>query len=276
MRGVRARKGNPAPALESSAGYSALKIVELATDNKAARLIQRLQNYAIYFPNTPTLRGTAQDTQSRDPLGLSGGRLAEGYAEFRKNILDNDEALQDSVLELVDWVADIDTTDAAGSLLSPSVPRSKYVLRFTDRFMKKSRNQLTAYDASEGALYVLFCAILCLSPNAPKLLAVDNIDQALNPRLVARLMAKLSPWLKQADSERQLLFTAHNPAVLDGLDLTDDEVRLFAVERNSNGYTDIKPIKPTTELLALNEEYPLSPGCGRWPRLSVKTARFIL
>lgn len=253
-RGVRARKSN----LASSAGLSALKVVELATENKAARLIQGLQNYAIYCPNTPTLRGTVQDTQSRDPLGLSGGRLAEGFAEFRKNILDNDEDLQDSVLELVDWVADIDTTDAAGSLLSSSAARGKYVLRFTDRFMKKSRNKLTAYDASEGALYVLFCAILCLSPNAPKLLAVDNLDQALNPRLVTRLTAKLAAWLKQADPERQLLFTAHNPAVLDGLDLTDDEVRLFAVERNSDGHTQINPIKPSTELLALNEEYPLS------------------
>jgi len=124
--------------------------------------------------------------------------------------------------------------------------------------MKKSRNTLTAYDASEGALYVLFCAILCLSQNAPKLLAIDNLDQALNPRLVTRLTAKLSTWLQQSNAERQLLFTAHNPAVLDGLDLTDDEVRLFAVERNSNGHTCINRIRPTNELLALNEVYPLS------------------
>jgi energy-coupling factor transporter ATP-binding protein EcfA2 len=253
-RGVRTESSN----LANNAGLSALKVVELSTDNAAAQLIQRLQNYAIYCPNTPTLRGTVADPQSRDPLGLSRGRLAEGFAEFRKNILDKDLDLLDRVLELVDWVADIDTTDSAGALLSPSVPRSKHVLRFTDRFMKKSRNTLTAYDASEGALYVLFCAILCLSHNAPKLLAIDNLDQALNPRLVARLTSKLSTWLKEANTERQLLFTAHNPAVLDGLDLTDDEVRLFAVERNSDGHTCINRIKPTTELLALNEEYPLS------------------
>jgi len=183
------------------------------------------------------LRGTQIDSQSRDPLGLSGGRLAEGFAVFRKNILDKDETLLDTVLELVDWVADIETTDSAGALLSPSVRRSKYVLRFTDRFMKKSRNKLTAYDASEGALYVLFCGILCLSTQAPKLLAVDNLDQTLNPRLVTRLTAKLSEWLQQGDAERQLLFTAHNPAVLDGLNLMDDEVRLFAVDRNSEGHT---------------------------------------
>jgi predicted ATPase len=124
------------------------------------------------------------DPQSRNPLGLSGGRLAEAFAEFRKSILDHDENLLDSVFELVDWAADIQTTVSAGSLLSPSVARTREVLKFTDRFMRKSRNTLTAYDASEGALYVLFCAILCLSPHAPRLFAIDNLDQALNPRLL--------------------------------------------------------------------------------------------
>lgn len=259
-RGVRSPKTNQVAMinLADSAGLSALRMVELDPNNIAAKLIQTLQNYAIYCPNTPTLRGSLADPQSRDPLGLSGGRLAEGFAEFRRQTLDNDDDLLDSVLELVDWVANIETTEAAGSSLSPSVPRGKYVLKFTDRFMSKSRNTLTASDASEGALYVLFCAILCLSPNSPKLLAIDNLDQALNPRLVTRLTAKLSSWLKKADTERQLLFTAHNPAVLDGLDLTDDEVRLFGVERNSNGHTQINRIKMTTELLALNQEFPLS------------------
>jgi hypothetical protein len=33
--------------------------------------------------------------------------------------------------------------------------------QLTDRFMQQSRNELTAYDASEGALYVIFTALLC-------------------------------------------------------------------------------------------------------------------
>lgn len=51
-------------------------------------------------------------------------------------------------------------TDAVGDLLSPSVPRTENVLKFTDRFMASPRNTLTAADASEGALYVLFAAVL--------------------------------------------------------------------------------------------------------------------
>lgn len=251
--GVRNRRN-----LTPSAGLAALKLVEVSPDSPAALLMSRLQNYAIYSPNTPTLRALITDPQSRSPVGLSGGRLAEGFADFRKALLDQDEELFDSVLELVDWVDDIVTTTSAGALLSPSVARAKHVLKFTDRFMRQSRNALTAYDASEGALYILFCAILCLSPQAPRLFAIDNLDQALNPRLVGQLTSRLAGWLAHHGSDRQMLFTAHNPAVLDGLDLTNDDIRLFAVERNSEGHTVIRRIVLDPELQALHRDYPLS------------------
>jgi predicted ATPase len=251
-RGVRGDKSH----LSAAAGLSALKLVELPDKRPAAELLLTLQSYAIYCPNTPALRGIVPDQQMRQPLGLSGGGLPEAFHELRKT--HPDDGWLDDVFELIDWVCDISSTDAAGSLLSPSVARGKQVLKFTDRFMKKSRNALTGYDASEGALYVLFAAVLCLAEAAPRLLAVDNLDQALNPRLMARLTSKLAGWLKSAGEDRQLLFTAHNPAVLDGLDLTDDEVRLFAVERNSSGHTCIRRIVLSQKLLQQNEQYPLS------------------
>lgn len=251
--GVRNKKN-----LNPQAGLAALQLVDVAPDNPAARLMQCLQNYAIYCPNTPTLRGTVPDPQPRAPLGLSGGQLAEGFAELQKRFAADTSGVLDEVLELIDWVGDIQTTSHAAGLLSPKVARTQLMLKFTDRFMSKSRNELTAYDASEGALYVIFCAVLCLLPQAPKLLAIDNLDQALNPRLVTRLTARLSGWLNKGGQDRQLLFTAHNPAVLDGLDLTDPEVRLFAVERNSNGLTCVRRLELTPELTRLNEQYPLS------------------
>lgn len=252
-RGVRGHKEN----LADTAGLAALKLVEMPAEGAATRLVRTLQGYAIYCPNTPSLRGTVQDAQMRPPVGLSGGGLAEGFQDLQRIRSLRDGHLE-SVLDLIDWASDIGATEEARSLLSPSVPRSKYVLKFTDRFMEDSRNALTAYDASEGALYVLFSAVLCLSPGSPRLFAVDNLDQALNPRLISRLAERLAGWLKAASSSRQLLFTAHNPAVLDGLDLTDDEVRLFAVERNSDGHTCVRRVTVSDELLKLNHQYPLS------------------
>lgn len=254
--GVRGKKK-----LNPQAGLAALRLVDLEENNPASILMRTLQEYAIYCPNTPTLRGIEPDQQSRRPVGLNGGTLAEAF-ELLTKTLDSQgekgEQILDDILDLIDWVADVSTTTQAGSLLSPKVPRTKHQIKFTDRYMNKSRNELTAYDASEGALYILFSAILCLSPQAPKVFAIDNLDQSLNPRLLVSLVKKLSSWLRHNGEERQILFTAHNPAVLDGLDLKDDEIRLFAVERNSNGLTEIRRITLSDKLKQHQEQYPLS------------------
>lgn len=253
--------GDPEPGcsqqknLDASAGLAALKVVELQADEPASQLLKALQSYAIYTPNTPALRSTVQDPQTRAPVGLSGGGLAEGFEVLKRN---GDEDRLDEVLELLGWVSDVSVTDVVGDLLAPSVPRTKNVLKFTDRFMAPLRNTLTAADASEGSLYVLFAAILCLSPSSPSIFAIDNLDSALNPRLVTRLVSHLATWLAATNPSRQLLFTAHNPAVLDGLDLSDDEVRLFAVERNSDGHTKVRRIELSPALKQQNERYPLS------------------
>lgn len=252
---TRGPRGKSRLNLAESAGLAALKLVELTPENPACQLLKALQGYAIYSPNTPALRATVPDPQTRTPVGLVGGGLAEAFEALKKGL---DEDRLDEALGLIDWASDVVATDVAKALQSPSVPRAKQLLRFTDRFMASSRNTLTAYDASEGALYILFAAVLCLSPSSPSIFAIDNLDSALNPRLVTRLVGRLAEWLKAANPDRQLLFTAHNPAVLDGLALEDDEVRLFAVERNSAGHTAIRRIPFSPELQKLNSQYPLS------------------
>lgn len=255
--GVRSQ----AKSLNPKAGLAALKRVELAEDNPAAQLMQTLQDYAIYCPNTPALRGIAPDPQTRAPVGLNGGRLAEGFADLQRALhADNQagEAMLDDILTLIDWVDEVEVSQHANALLSNQVPRGKWMLKFTDRFMNANRNTLTAYDASEGALYILFCATLCLAEYGPKVFAIDNLDQALNPRLLTRLVSHLAAWLAYRDPDRQLLFTAHNPAVLDGLDLNDPEVRLFAVDRTQQGHTSVRRIVLSEPLHQLLHDYPLS------------------
>ena len=79
--GVRNKKN-----LNPQAGLAALRLVDVEPGNPAAQLMQRLQDYAIYCPNTPTLRGTVPDPQPRAPVGLSGGQLGEGFAELSKRL----------------------------------------------------------------------------------------------------------------------------------------------------------------------------------------------
>lgn len=256
--GVRTPKEHP------ERGLAALKLVELGEEHPATHLLTRLQNYAIYCPNTPTLRGMIPDQQQRTPLGLFGGGLAEALRYMgAATAFDDSGRLDDqmaSVLDLIDWIKSYGVTARSEALLSASVPRQSEVIRFTDRFMAEGRNALTAYDASEGALYIIFAAILALAPTAPSFLAIDNIDQALNPRLARQLMENFCQWVLAAGKNRQVLCTTHNPAMLDGLPLDDDRVRLFTVDRNNEGHTQVRRIQIDDRLAALSKkkDWPLS------------------
>jgi len=245
-------------ALDSNRGLAALEEVKMA-GTAGSHLLSALQQFSIYTPNTLKLRGIETDLQSRAPVGLAGGRLAEASEELRR-LARKDEALDDvieGILELVDWVENFGARAGSDVPLSPSIPRQAQVLYFRDRYMAEGRNILSAYDASEGALYVLFAAILAVHPDSPKFLAIDNFDATLNPRLVRSLSSKMVEWV--LDCDRQLLMTCHNPLVLDGLPLQDERVRLFAVDRSYGGMTVIRRVVVDEALMAKAKEgWPLS------------------
>ncbi|MGA7697625.1 MAG: AAA family ATPase [Candidatus Sulfotelmatobacter sp.] len=244
--------------LNAEQGYAALKSVELSETDPATGLLELLRNYAIYCANTPTLRGLAQDQQPREPLGLSGGRLPDAISElFRSRSQESNEWLHDYVLQicpLIDWAERFGWAPSKSMPLSPSAATTPRVVRFVDRFMKESRNLLSGYDASEGALYILFAAVLILHPRSPRFLAIDNFDQGLNPRLARRLAAAFCSWALGYKTERQVLLTSHNPAVLDGLPLQNDRVRLFVVDRDNRGHTVVKRVELSEALLSKAKE----------------------
>ena len=88
---------------------------------------------------------------------------------------------------IVMWARKFDSTSADRMPLSPSAAASMTVIRFHDRFMRRDRNVLSGYDASEGALYALFLAVISGHDASPRLCAVDNADFGLNPRLARSL-----------------------------------------------------------------------------------------
>ena len=108
--------------------------------------------------------------------------------------------------------------------------------------MRPKNNHLTGYDASEGALYIIFYALLALLSTSPLCLAIDNVDQAMNPRLVCKLIERLCEWTRLGERKRQMFLAAHNPAILDGLDMQDPDVRLFVVDRDNHGHTVVSHI----------------------------------
>ncbi|NJM10961.1 MAG: AAA family ATPase [Synechococcaceae cyanobacterium SM1_2_3] len=248
--------------LDPTSGYTALKAVELPEESLAGQLLKELRQFAIFAPDTATLRGLNTDPQSREPVGLSGGRLAEAVNDVFGRIPllhhDNVRELYESVLELIDWADALAVTGPDSAPVSKNIPQPTRILRFRDRFMAEGRNILSGYDASEGALYVLFITALVHHPKSPPVLAVDNFDHALNPRLAKALTRKVCDWMT-ARPDRQLLLTSHNPLVLDGLPLREEAVRLFTVERSNRGKTVVRRVEVSEQLLDMADQgIPLS------------------
>lgn len=245
-------------ALNPEQGYAALKSVELGEGDAALGLLDGLRNYCIYSANTATLRGLSPDQQLREPLGLSGGRLPEAVLELlqarRKEENGGLAEKVGEILPLIDWAKSFGSGPSSAMPLSPSAAASKTVVRFADQYMVEKRNTLTGYDASEGALYILFAAVVALHPKSPNFVAVDNLDQAINPLLAKRLAQAFCNWILDAKTTRQVILTAHNAAVLDGLPLKDDRVRLFSVDRNNVGHTVARRIELSDKLLAKASE----------------------
>ena len=248
----RARASREYASLDPHAGLAALEGARLTPQDPASRLLSDLRNYAIYTPNTPTLRGIVTDPQTREPVGLHGGRLPEAVSLLRHLAKRDDyyESVEEDLLELIDWASDFGERRSGQVPLASSIPTQQRLLYFRDRYMASKRNELSGYDASEGALYVLFAAVIATLPNVPSLLAVDNVDAGLNPRLVRALITRLCDWVLSGSSTRQLLLTSHNPLILDGLPLQDDRVRLFAVDRNNRGKTVVQRVVVDDRLLA--------------------------
>lgn len=245
--------------LDASAGLAAFLRGHKELSGAPAQLLNGLRDYCIYAPSTPILRGIQPDPEQQDPVGLYGGRLPEAIEE----ILDPEKGLFgtadiDDILSLLDWVDSFDIASPSRQLISSSVPAMRKVIRFTDRWMRDQRNQLSGYDASEGALYVLFMLTLALHPRIPTLFAVDNFDLSMHPRLARSLTRLFCQSMLQSNLPKQALITTHNPLVLDGLNLRDDQIRLFAVERNTQGATVVARVKVSEKILRANQDEGLS------------------
>lgn len=224
--------------------------------NEGRKIANSFANYGIFQPNTMTLRGTVPDSNQMTPIGLNGGRLAEAL----QDIIKEDEGdlflgsmYMDDVLELIDWASEISIDIPKKKNINPNIPTTRQIIEFNDRFMKDTA-KFTGYDASEGALYVLFMLCLAMHPQSPSVFAVDSFDHALNPRLAKKMIQVFCEQIIKND--KHVFLTTHNPLVLDGLDITNDDIRLFAVERDKNGYAQIKRIKVSQEFI--NEGQSLS------------------
>ena len=244
---VFGRSNRTSVQLNNKVGYYALS--EKLTGEEYTDMGNYISGYGIYKPDTLTLRGNVADPTQVTPIGLNGGRLADAMEDLFSVV--DDEIMfgtlnMDDVLELIEWASDIHITKPKKSNLNPGVPSTRQVIEFQDRFLK-DKSVFTGYDASEGALYVLFMLTLAMHPDVPGMFAIDSFDHALNPRLAKRITEIFSQLI--IESGKMVFMTTHNPLVLDGLNLADDRIRLFAINKNKHGYAELNRIQISQELL---------------------------
>ena len=244
---VFGRSNRTSVQLNNKVGYYALS--EKLTGEEYTDMGNYISGYGIYQPDTLTLRGNVADPTQVTPIGLNGGRLADAMEDLF-SVVDDEIKFgtlsMDDVLELIEWASDIHITKPKKSNLNPGVPSTRQVIEFQDRFLK-NKSVFTGYDASEGALYVLFMLTLAMHPDVPGMFAIDSFDHALNPRLAKRITEIFSQLI--IESGKTVFMTTHNPLVLDGLNLADERIRLFAINKNKYGYAELNRIQISQKLL---------------------------
>lgn len=251
---VFGRSNRSSTPTNNKVGYYAL--AEQLASEEYREFLKYVENYGIYQPDTLTLRGTVPDPAQITPIGLNGGRLAEAMSDLITYV-DGDlmfgSMFMEDVLELLDWASEFKIGKPKKSILNPGVPSTQQIVEFKDKYLKDTA-AFTGYDASEGALYVLFMLTLAMHGKAPKMFAIDSFDHALNPRLAKKVTELFSK--KIIEENKTVFMTTHNPLVLDGLDLSDDNIRLFTTDRNKNGLVEIRRVQVSEELIKMNQ--PLS------------------
>ncbi|MCP4219041.1 MAG: AAA family ATPase [bacterium] len=205
------------------------EIARLANQRMEQQLY--LAHFLVYSPENTSLRTFKNEGQIL-PLGIKG----EGLFRLLKSFyLSGDEErikeLKDN-LELIDWFEDF-------SFPKDSAPFEK-TLQIKDRYLDAGLNYFDQRSTNEGFLFLLFYLSLFISKDTPPFFAIDNLEASFNPKLCAKLSETLVRIGKE--KEKQVIVTTHNPSILDGINLHDDDQRLFVVKRSRDGDTFVKRI----------------------------------
>lgn len=202
-----------------------------------------IDRFLIYSLEESKLR-KADDSNKTYPLGLHG----EGLFAYLKTLAQRSDSVEifneiKENLKVLDWFDDMN--------LPTEQLSNEFNIQLKDSYLSETINTFDQRSTNEGFLYLLFYLTLIISDETPPFFAIENIDTAFNPKLCREVTKRLIELAQKHD--KQIIATTHNAAVLDGLNLKEEDVRLHVVRRNVDGYTKVSKVKLKNEL-----EMPLS------------------
>jgi predicted ATPase len=216
--------------------------------NHIRRGLFYFDKFLIFCPENTSLRRFEDEGQIR-PLGIRGEGLFSHLADLARKEPTTFQKINEE-LQLIDWFGDFE--------IPSDLMFTEKRIRIRDRYLDEGIQYIDQRSSNEGFLFLLFYVTLFVSPHTPKFFAIDNIDNALNPKLCSELIKLIVKLAKEND--KQVIVTAHNPGLLDGLNLNDEDQRLFVISRNKLGHTNALRIehKPSTnghEPVKLSEQF---------------------
>jgi predicted ATPase len=193
-----------------------------------------LSDFMIYAPEYSKLQDF-EDSDNGKPLSKNGEGLFKLVVSIAKDKPEQFERINQN-LHLLEWFDGLEIPD--------NLMFTERRAQIGDSFLKEGLKHFDQRSANEGFLFLLFYMTLFISNYTPKFFAIENIDTAMNPKLSKKLIKILGKLAK--DNEKQVILTTHNPAILDGMNLTnsDSDQRLFVVYRDMDGATSVRRILP--------------------------------
>lgn len=176
------------------------------------------------------------------PLGRNG----EGLFAYLKEISQKEDGINlikeiKENLFVLDWFDDLEIPNDQLS--------NEFSLRLKDRYVEDTIRYFDQRSTNEGFLYLLFYLTLFISSETPAFFAIDNIESSFNPKLCREITKRLISLAKKHN--KQVIVTTHSPAVLDGLNIANDDERLFVVRRSIDGYTKVNRVEYKTQEINL-------------------------
>lgn len=258
MHGIRFHgKAARLPKLEKSAVPSSRSVWSIISplvdiSEKLRTELNEFSRFAIYSPQTAIMRGLAVDNRVVEPLGLTGSGLASAFHQAISQERNKD---LHSILKIIwepGWADNIMIGQFDPNVVPSHVKSEGILLYIRDKYMKTGRNTLSAFDSSEGTLYLIFVATLLAHRETPSVFSLDNVDGTLNPTLVRKLTDHLVRVCTQTglgSQPRQVFMTSHHPSSLDSFDIFDPDQCIFICNRNKEqtgviGATFFRGLKP--------------------------------
>ncbi|MBD5280552.1 MAG: AAA family ATPase [Bacteroides sp.] len=252
LKEIRARSIKDVEGILSSATFKDDELIHVTLKNYDGKISigpasfdKSITGFKIFSPNEKSLRRF--DNPDNSVLGVDGIGL---FSYLKKlSFTEKGSSTLNKIIDcmdILDWFNDF-------KIPSESLSGDNSIMLY-DQYIDETLNYFDQRSANEAFLYLLFYFTLFISETTPSFFAIDNIESALNPKLCREFTKKL---IKLAEiHNKQVIVTTHNPFVLDALDLTQENQRLFVVRRDVDGHTKINRIKnPEGSNLSLSEAW---------------------